>query len=102
MQRDGDIGALDHSGLHQLHQIGVVGIGAGALGHLQDQGSLLLLSSLGDTLNDLHVVDIERADSVSAVIGLFEHFSGRYQWHNDHLLLQIYMLYCTISNCEIQ
>ena len=39
-RHDGDVGALDDSGLHQLHQIGVVGIGAGALGHLEDQGAL--------------------------------------------------------------
>ena len=40
MQHDGDVGALDGSGLHQLHQVGVVGVGAGALGHLKDQGSI--------------------------------------------------------------
>ena len=86
MQSDGNIGALDHSGLHQLHQIGVVGIGTSALGHLQDQGSLLLLSGLGDALNDFHVVDIEGTDGIPAVIGLFEHFSRGNQWHIDHLL----------------
>ena len=104
MQRDGDIGALDHSGLHQLHQIGVVGIGAGALGHLQNQGSLLLLSSLGDTLNDLHVVDIEGADGVTAVIGLLEHFSRGNQWHIDHLLeifLQFILYHYRLKNTRV-
>ena len=43
MQGDGQIsGSLDDSSLDQLHQVGVVGVGAGALGDLQDHGSLLL------------------------------------------------------------
>ena len=101
VQADRQAGLSD-GGLYQLDQIGMVSIGPSTLGDLEDQGGVDLFGRLGDPLDDLHVVDIERADSVSAVIGLFEHFSGRYQWHNDHLLLQIYMLYCTISNCEIQ
>ena len=42
MQGDGDVRALDDGSLDQLHQIGVVGIGARALGNLQDDGSLHL------------------------------------------------------------
>lgn len=38
VQGDGQAG-LDDGGLHQLLQIGAVGIGPGALGHLQDQGA---------------------------------------------------------------
>ena len=37
MQADGDVRASDNGGLNQLDQIGVVGVGAGALGNLQDQ-----------------------------------------------------------------
>ena len=76
MQHDGDVGALDGSGLHQLHQVGVVGVGTGALGHLKDQGSIQVPGGLGDALDDLHIVDVEGADGVAAVIGLLEHFSG--------------------------
>ena len=83
MQHDGDVGAAGHSGLHQLHQIGVVGVGAGALADLQDHGSMLLLAGLGDALHDLHVVDVERADGVTAGICLFKHFLGSYQCHNS-------------------
>ena len=86
MQNDGDIGAALHSGLYQLHQIGVVGIGAGALGNLQDHGSVLLLASLGDALHDLHIVDVERADGIAAIIGFLEHFSRSNQWHTNILL----------------
>ena len=76
MQHDGDVGALDGGGLHQLHQVGVVGVGAGALGHLKDQGSIQVPGGLGDALDDLHIVDVEGADGVAAVIGLLEHFGG--------------------------
>ena len=81
MQRDGDVGALDDGGLHQLHQIGVVGVGPGALGHLEDQRSIQIPGSLSDALDDLHVVDVERADGVPAVVCLFEHFGGGNQCH---------------------
>ena len=80
MEHDGQAG-LNDGGLHQLHQIGVVGIGAGALGYLKDQRGLQVGRSLGDTLHDLHVVDVEGADGVTAVISLFKHFLGSYQWH---------------------
>ena len=86
MQDDGDIRVLDDGSLDQLHQIGVVGIGAGALGNLQDHGSVLLLASLGNALHDLHIVDVERADGIAAIIGFLEHFSRSNQWHTNILL----------------
>ena len=63
VQDDGDIGALNDSSLDQLHQVGMVGIGAGALGDLQNHGSLFLAAGLGDCLYDLHIVDVESADA---------------------------------------
>ena len=57
MQGDGDVGALDDGRLHQLHQIGVVGVGPGALGHLENQGGLQIPGGLGDAL-DLSVIHI--------------------------------------------
>ena len=55
---------------------------------------MLFLAGLGDTLHDLHVVDVERADGVSAVIGFFEHFSRCYERHNifsfDKKLFQMF------------
>jgi hypothetical protein len=47
---------------------------ARALGDLQDQRSPQILRGFGDALDDLHIVDVERADGVSARIRLFEHF----------------------------
>ena len=99
VQGDGDLGALDDSGLYQLDQIGVVGIGSGALGDLKNQGRLLFLGGLGDALDDLHVVDVESADGVTAVISLLKHFGSSDQWHYYHLLQSFYDSYCTINDC---
>ena len=73
MQRDRDIRALDYSSLNHLEQIGVVRVSARALGYLKDNRSLLLLAGLSDTLNDLHIVHVESADGVAAVVGFLEH-----------------------------
>ena len=81
VQSDGNFGALDNSSLNQLHQVGVVGVSAGTLGNLQDDRSLLFLASLGDGLNDFHVVDVESADSVAAVVSLLKHLGSSYKSH---------------------
>ena len=72
---------FNDGGLHQLHQIGAVGISPGALGHLQNHRGIELGGGAGDTLNDLHIVYIECTDGVAALIGLFEHFLRSNQWH---------------------
>ena len=76
MQSDRNIRALDNSCLYHLYEVGVVSVSACALGYLKNDRSVLLLASLGDTLNDLHVVHVESADSVAAVISLLEHLSS--------------------------
>jgi len=50
---------------------------------------VLLLAGLGDALHDLHVVDVESADGVAAVIGLFKHFLGSDQWHKNRSFSKI-------------
>ena len=74
---------LEDGGLYQLHQVGVVGISAGALGHLEDQGGVDFLSGLGDALYDLHVVHVESTDRITAVICLLKHFLSGNQWHRS-------------------
>ena len=97
VQADGQAG-LDDGSLHQLHQVGVVGVGPGALGDLEDQRGADFLGSLGDTLDDLHVVDVEGADGIAAVIGLLEHFFRSYKGHWKVLLyLKVYFYFTTIS-----
>ena len=80
MQADRQAG-LDDGGLHQLHQIGVVGIGPGALGNLKNQRSLQILGGFGDALHDFHVVDVEGTNGIAAVISLLKHFGRSNQWH---------------------
>ena len=87
MQADGQAG-LNDGGLHQLHQVGAVGIGAGALGHLQNQRCLQLRSRLRDALNDLHIVHVEGADGIAALIGFFKHFLRSNQRHDHDLLFK--------------
>ena len=76
MQSDRNVRALLNSSLYHLNEVGVVCVSACALGYLQDYRSVLLLASLGDTLNDLHVVHVESANSVAAVVSLLEHLSS--------------------------
>ncbi len=82
MQADGQT-RLDDGGLHQLDQVGVVGIGAGTLGDLKNQGRADFLGSFGDSLDDLHVVDIEGADGITAVISLLKHFGSSNKGHDS-------------------
>ena len=65
----------------------MVGVGPGALGDLEDHRGLLLAAGLGDALDDLHVVDVEGADGVTAVIGLLEHFGRSNKGHGNNLLI---------------
>mgnify|MGYP007111689459 CR=1 FL=1 len=45
---------------------------------LKDEGRLQLFGCLGDALDDLHVVYVESADCVTALICFLKHF--RYHW----------------------
>lgn len=76
MQRDRDIRTLNNCSLYHLDEVGVVRISARALGNLQNNRGFLLLAGLGDALNNFHVVHVESADSVAAVIGLLKHLSS--------------------------
>ena len=75
VQGDGQAG-VGNGGLNQLHEVAVLGILPGAGGNLKDDGRLGLQGGLGDALDYLHVVDVEGADGVAALVGLPEHFSG--------------------------
>ena len=76
MECDRDLRILDHCCLNQLYQIGVVRICARTLGDLKDHRAVQFASCFCDTLNDFHIVHVECADGISAVISLLEHFSS--------------------------
>ena len=90
MQCDRKSGLLLGS-LDELDEIGVVGVGACAAGDLQNDGGLDLSGSLGDALNDLHVVDVESAYGIAALIRLAEHFFCGYDRHD--ILPPLYKVY---------
>ena len=74
---DGQAGSLN-SRLNELYKVGVVRIGSCALGNLKDQGSVELGARLNDTLDYLHVVYVESAYGVAALIGILKHFGACY------------------------
>ena len=75
MKCDRNLRILNYSCFYKFHQVGVVRICARALGNLKDYRAVQLACSFGNTLNDFHVVHIESADGITAVISLFKHFS---------------------------
>ena len=102
MQNDRNLRAFKDSGLNQLHEIGVVGIGPCALGNLEDHGSLLLFAGFGDSLHDLHVVNIEGTDGITALVCLFKHFLTCDQWHSSELLFSPDLLESLFSFYDFQ
>ena len=76
MQSNRKIRIQCQSTLNQLDQIYGIRICSRALRCLKDDRRIQLMSCLGDTLNDLHVIDVERADCVSAFVSLLKHLGG--------------------------
>ena len=54
----------------------LVGIVTGTFGNLQDNGALLLGRSLDDSLQLLHVVEVECRDGITALDGTRKHLFG--------------------------
>ena len=83
METYGKPGILD-SGFNELYKIGVLGILSCAGGNLKDKGGIFFLCGFRDALDDLHIVDIEGADGITALIGFFEHFFCCYERHGSN------------------
>ena len=77
MKSNGKTG-LFNCGFHQFHQIGMICIIACALGNLKNQRSIKIFRCLGNSLDDFHIIYIKCTNSISTVIGFFEHFSCCY------------------------
>ncbi len=80
MKHNGKAGLLN-SRFHHFYKIGVIGVLAGASADLQDDGSVLFLGRFGDGLDDFHVVHVEGAYGISALISFLEHLFRGYQRH---------------------
>ena len=62
--------------LGQILQQGLVGIVAGTFGHLKNHGRLEVGRSFDDSLQLLHVVEVESGHCIAAVDGALEHLLG--------------------------
>ena len=69
------------SSLSKRHQILLLSVLSRAGGNLKNNRRLSLSGSLSDRLNDLHIIDVESADSISASVSLLEHLSSSYKCH---------------------
>ena len=67
--------------LCKSHKVCGLCIFSRACRYLKDNGGFFFSRRLCDGLNYLHIVDVERADSISAGISLFEHFFCCYKCH---------------------
>ena len=85
MQGDGQILAFERS-LYEVLEVGGLRILSRTSGSLQDDGGLQCSRRFGDALNNLHVVDVESADGVAALVGFLEHFFCSDEWHDLNLL----------------
>ena len=73
MHGDRNIGGLDCS-CYKMHQVCVLSIFSCACGCLKDNRGFQLVGCFYDRLNDLHVVDVECADCITAGVSFLEHF----------------------------
>ena len=73
VQGDRDVVDLEGSE-DEMTEIRALCIFAGAGGCLEDDRGLQFSSCFRDTLDDLHVVDVESADGVAALVSFLEHF----------------------------
>ena len=72
MQADGKPGIFDSS-LNQFCQIDGLCIVARALGYLKNQRSIFLFGRFRNPLDNFHVIDVESADGISALVCLLKH-----------------------------
>ena len=89
-----------HGGLDELHEIDMLGIFPGPGGDLEDQGGTHLGGGFRDALDDLHIIDVERADGIAALVGIAEHF-GRSNDGQGYQLLSRKVYHAPAENKRI-
>ena len=73
VKNDGYFGTFLNSRLYEFNEVSVVCIRSRAFAYLQNNGCFFFLARLGYTLNDFHVVYVERAYGVTAFISRRKH-----------------------------
>ncbi len=77
MQADGK-SAVFHRGFNQFLEVAGICVFARAGANLKNEGGVFFFACLHDTLYHLHVVHVERAYGVTALIRFAEHFLSVY------------------------
>ena len=80
VKREVDAAVLD-SGLSESEKVSVLSVLSCTCGNLKDNGGFYFARSLGDSLNNFHVIDVESTDSVAACVSLLEHLFGCNKCH---------------------
>jgi hypothetical protein len=81
MHRDRDPRIELRGGQHQVPEVVVLAVAAGAAGSLHDHGRLRLLGRFHDGLDLLHVVDVEGGQAVAIGGGVIEQDAHRDERH---------------------
>ena len=81
MQRNRQAGFF-HRRLYHMIQIAVMRVFAGRTRNLQNNRGIQFLAGFHNALHNFHIVHVERADRITAVIRLFKHVLCVYEWHN--------------------
>ena len=92
VQTDGQVADF-FSSFYHLAKIGGVSVLSRAGRNLKNERSVLFGCRFYDTLNDFHIVYVESADSVTALVCLLKHIGRCNQWHKNYL--QNCYLYCS-------
>ena len=67
--------------LDEMDEVLMTGVLACTCGDLQNQRRLQLSGGIRNPLDNLHVVDVESTDGISAVVGFLKHFFCSDEWH---------------------
>ena len=73
VKNDRNVRTFFNRSLYEFYEVGVVGVGSRPLTYLKNNGRVFFFARFGNPLNDFHIIDVERAYGVTALISRFEH-----------------------------